>query len=208
MSQINEWFASLELLKNVWMKNAIICLKMHNQILRTIFHHLKLKLTIHSLSNTRSPKSQLLVLESTFYGELIFIVISAINTFHQYQRGLNLVAAPCIGTFSIVKSSEKIYVLLILGVRKFDTAPYIGSSWFLRSLYWNIFYTKIFKKMKKGSLYWRAPWCEDPLYWIGSVIALLIIFIWKSYFFACVARPSLTTILLLLKSFFILLQNK
>ena len=127
---------------------------------------------IHSLSNTRSPKSQLLVLESTFYGELIFIVISAINTFPQYQRGLNLVAAPCIGTFSIVKSSEKIYVLLILGVRKFDTAPYIGSSWFLRSLYWNIFYTKIFKKMKKGSLYWRAPWCEDPLYWIGSVLTL------------------------------------
>ena len=124
---------------------------------------------IHSLSNTRSPKSQLLVLESTFYGELIFIVISAINTFPQYQRGLNLVAAPCIGTFSIVKSSEKMYVLLILGVRKFDTAPYIGSSWFLRSLYWNIFYTKIFKKMKKGSLYWRAPWCEDPLYWIESV---------------------------------------
>ena len=130
---------------------------------------------LHSLFNTRSPKNRHLVLESTFYGELIFVVISTINTFPLYQRGLNLVAAPCIGTFSIVKSSEKIYVLLILGVRKFDTAPYIGSSWFLRSLYWNIFYTKIFKKMKKGSLYWRAPWCEDPLYWIGSVSAVLVI---------------------------------
>jgi len=76
-----------------------------------------LKGMLHSLSNTRSPKSQLLVLESTFYGELIFIVISAINTFPQYQRGLNIVAAPCIGTFSIVRSSEKNLC-----------APYIGSS--------------------------------------------------------------------------------